>query len=123
MNQQPQEGDHFLSLLGMGKPQKVFSSVVVHYESWLLHSRKIFFRGAAKNTFYLKKIRMTHILNAAEGSGPGYVDTDPDFYRVFGIKYKGLKLKTWKFLFASENSVKMQMTNKKLWEDEWSNKY
>jgi len=48
--------------------------------------------GAAKNTFYLKKIRMTHVLNAAEGSGPGYVDTDPDFYRVFGIKYKGLKL-------------------------------
>ena len=35
---------------------------------------------------------MTHVLNAAEGSGPGYVDTDPDFYRVFGIKYKGLKL-------------------------------
>ena len=31
-------------------------------------------------------------MNAAEGSGPGYVDTDQNFYRVFGIKYKGLKL-------------------------------
>ena len=50
------------------------------------------FRGAAKNTFYLKKIRVTHVLNAAEGNGPGYVDTDQNFYRVFGIKYKGLKL-------------------------------
>ena len=31
-------------------------------------------------------------MNAAEGSGPGYVDTDQNFYRVFGITYKGLKL-------------------------------
>ena len=50
------------------------------------------YRGAAKNTFYLKKIRVTHVLNAAQGSGPGYVDTDENFYRIFGIKYKGLKL-------------------------------
>ena len=51
-----------------------------------------YFRGAAKNTFYLKKIKVTHVLNAAEGSGPGHVDTDQNFYRLFGIKYKGLKL-------------------------------
>ena len=32
------------------------------------------------------------MLNAAEGSGLGHVDTDQNFYRLFGIKYKGLKL-------------------------------
>ncbi len=50
------------------------------------------FRGAAKNTFYLKKVGITHVLNTAEGSVIGTVDTNQDFYRPFGIKYKGLKL-------------------------------
>ena len=27
-----------------------------------------------------------------QGSGPGFVDTDENFYKSFGIKYKGLKL-------------------------------
>ena len=48
--------------------------------------------GAAKNAFYLKKIKVTHVLNAAQGSGHGFVDTDENFYKSFGIKYKGLKL-------------------------------
>ena len=48
--------------------------------------------GAAKNAFYLKKIRVTHVLNAAQGSGHGFVETDENFYKSFGIKYKGLKL-------------------------------
>ena len=50
------------------------------------------FRGAAKNTFYLKKIGVTHVLNTAEGTRVGFVDTSCDFYKPFGIKYKGLKL-------------------------------
>ena len=50
------------------------------------------YRGAAKNTFYLKKIGVTHVLNTAEGTRMGLVDTNQNFYRPFGIKYKGLKL-------------------------------
>lgn len=49
-------------------------------------------RGAAKNTFYLKKAGVTHVLNTAEGTRQGLVDTNQNFYRPFGIKYKGLKL-------------------------------
>ena len=49
-------------------------------------------RGAAKNTFYLKKVGCTHVLNTAEGQTSGTVDTNEKFYKPFGIKYKGLKL-------------------------------
>lgn len=49
-------------------------------------------RGAAKNTFYLKKIGVTHVLNTAEGTRVGLVDTNKNFYKPFGIQYKGLKL-------------------------------
>eukprot|EP00093_Oithona_nana_P008005 08005.XXX_316132_318427_1 [CDS] Oithona nana genome sequencing. len=49
-------------------------------------------RGAAKNAFYLKKVGVTHVLNTAEGSRQGMVDTNQNFYRPFGIKYKGFKL-------------------------------
>ena len=33
-----------------------------------------------------------YVLSSLQGSGPGFVDTDEDFYKSFGIKYKGLKL-------------------------------
>jgi predicted enzyme related to lactoylglutathione lyase len=49
-------------------------------------------KGAAKNTFYLKKVGVTHVLNTAEGQRNGTVDTSQEFYKPFGIKYKGLKL-------------------------------
>jgi len=49
-------------------------------------------KAAAKNTFYLKKVGVTHVLNTAEGQTSGTVDTDQRFYKPFGIKYKGLKL-------------------------------
>jgi len=48
--------------------------------------------GAAKNAFYLKKVGVTHVLNTAEGTRMGMVDTNQNFYRPFGIKYKGFKL-------------------------------
>eukprot|EP00096_Caligus_rogercresseyi_P003741 TRINITY_DN1724_c0_g1_i1.p1 TRINITY_DN1724_c0_g1~~TRINITY_DN1724_c0_g1_i1.p1 ORF type:complete len:207 (-),score=68.04 TRINITY_DN1724_c0_g1_i1:204-824(-) len=48
--------------------------------------------GAAKNAFYLKKIGVSHVLNTAEGSRSGLVDTNAKFYKPFGIQYKGLKL-------------------------------
>ncbi|XP_059078385.1 dual specificity protein phosphatase 3-like isoform X5 [Tigriopus californicus] len=48
--------------------------------------------GAARNTFYLKKVGVTHVLNTAEGSRMGTVDTNQNYYKPFGIKYKGLKL-------------------------------
>ena len=35
---------------------------------------------------------MTHVLNTAEGSRAGCVDTHAAFYKPFGIAYKGLKL-------------------------------
>ena len=40
----------------------------------------------------MKKIGVTHVLNTAEGTRMGLVDTNQNFYRPFGIKYKGLKL-------------------------------
>eukprot|EP00095_Tigriopus_kingsejongensis_P007898 maker-scaffold132_size323655-snap-gene-0.10 protein:Tk07898 transcript:maker-scaffold132_size323655-snap-gene-0.10-mRNA-1 annotation:"dual specificity protein phosphatase 3" len=48
--------------------------------------------GAARNTFYLKRVGVTHVLNTSEGSRSGLVDTNQAFYKPFGIKYKGLKL-------------------------------
>jgi len=49
-------------------------------------------KGAAKNTFYLKKVGVSHVLNTAEGQNSGTVDTNESFYKPFGIKYKGLRL-------------------------------
>ena len=34
------------------------------------------YRAAARNTFYLKKLGVTHVLNSAEGSVVGAVDTN-----------------------------------------------
>ena len=34
------------------------------------------FRGAACNRYYLNKLGVTHVLNAAEGQRNGTVDTD-----------------------------------------------
>uniref|UniRef100_A0A0K2U708 Dual specificity protein phosphatase n=2 Tax=Lepeophtheirus salmonis TaxID=72036 RepID=A0A0K2U708_LEPSM len=48
--------------------------------------------GAAKNAFYLKKVGISHVLNTAEGTRNGLVDTNAKFYKPFGINYKGLKL-------------------------------
>jgi len=48
--------------------------------------------SAARNTFYLKKVGVTHVLNTAEGQTSGTVDTNQKFYKPFNIKYKGLKL-------------------------------
>ena len=55
-------------------------------------NKSLLFRAAAKNTFYLKKVGVTHVLNTAEGQTSGTVDTNEKFYKPFGIKYKGLKL-------------------------------
>ncbi|XP_023325845.1 dual specificity protein phosphatase 3 [Eurytemora carolleeae] len=49
-------------------------------------------KGAAKNTFYLKKVGVTHVLNTAEGQKQATVDTNAAYYKPVGIKYKGLKL-------------------------------
>jgi len=62
-------------------------------------------RGAAKNTFYLKKIGVTHVLNTAEGNRTGLVDTNQNFYKPFGIKYKGLKL-----LDVAQTNISMYFT-------------
>ena len=64
-----------------------------------------YFRGAAKNTFYLKKIGVTHVLNTAEGNRTGQVDTNQNFYKPFGIKYKGLKL-----LDVAQTNISMYFT-------------
>ena len=50
-------------------------------------------RGAARNTYYLKKLGVTHVLNTAEGTQRnGTVNTNQAYYKPFDIKYKGLKL-------------------------------
>jgi hypothetical protein len=50
------------------------------------------FSDAAKNKQFLKKIGITHILNAAEGDKLGLVDTSKDYYRDTNIKYMGVNL-------------------------------
>jgi len=49
---------------------------------------------AACNRYYLSKLGVTHVLNAAEGNHNrnGYVDTSQDYYEPYGITYKGLQL-------------------------------
>ena len=37
---------------------------------------KFFSRSAARNTFYLKKVGVSHVLNTAEGQTSGTVDTN-----------------------------------------------
>jgi len=49
-------------------------------------------KGAACNRYYLCKLGVTHVLNAAEGQKNGTVDTCQDYYEPWGITYKGLKL-------------------------------
>merc|ERR1711971_385678 len=49
-------------------------------------------KGAARNTFYLKRLGVTHVLNTAEGNRNGTVNTNQAYYSPFDIKYKGLKL-------------------------------
>jgi len=49
-------------------------------------------KGAARNTFYLKMLGVTHVLNTAEGKRDGHVDTCQAYYLPHGIKYKGLRL-------------------------------
>ena len=46
---------------------------------------------AASNRFYLVKLGVTHVLNAAEGKREksGTVDTNKEYYEPWGITYKG----------------------------------
>lgn len=41
---------------------------------------------------FLRMSGITHIVNTAEGSGFGMVNTDEDYYKKLGIKYMGLHL-------------------------------
>ncbi|XP_025073524.1 MAP kinase phosphatase with leucine-rich repeats protein 2 [Pogonomyrmex barbatus] len=47
----------------------------------------------AKNKKYLEKLGITHLLNAAEGKGFGFVNTDKNYYADTKIKYLGLPIK------------------------------
>lgn len=48
--------------------------------------------NAARNKECLTRLGVTHILNTAQGSGIGQVDTDETYYRMQGIKFMGLPL-------------------------------
>ncbi|XP_071831316.1 dual specificity protein phosphatase 3-like [Apostichopus japonicus] len=47
-------------------------------------------RSPALNKSLLKKLGITHILNAAQGKKFMHVDTDADYYKDLNIKYLGL---------------------------------
>ena len=66
--------------------------VILSFKGAAIVNLIVSFRGAAKNTFYLKKVGVSHVLNTAEGETSGTVDTSESFYKPFGIKYKGLRL-------------------------------
>uniref|UniRef100_A0A8D8PVY1 Dual specificity protein phosphatase n=1 Tax=Cacopsylla melanoneura TaxID=428564 RepID=A0A8D8PVY1_9HEMI len=46
----------------------------------------------AKNKEYLKRIGVTHVVNAAKGRKFGMVNTTSDYYKDVGIKFLGLEL-------------------------------
>jgi len=50
------------------------------------------YRATAKNKKYLKMLGITHLLNAAEGSRYGFVNTDNNYYADTTIKYLGLQV-------------------------------
>ena len=45
----------------------------------------MYFRSAARNTFYLKKVGVTHVLNTAEGQTSGTVDTNQVFVMTVAL--------------------------------------
>lgn len=49
-------------------------------------------KTAARNTSYLTKLGVTHVLNTAEGFLKGTVNTSQAYYQPSGIQYMGLKL-------------------------------
>ncbi|XP_034184588.1 dual specificity protein phosphatase 3 isoform X1 [Osmia lignaria lignaria] len=48
--------------------------------------------ATAKNIVYLKRLGITHLLNAAQGKKFGFVNTDERYYSNTAIKYLGLPL-------------------------------
>ncbi|XP_012267509.2 dual specificity protein phosphatase 3 isoform X1 [Athalia rosae] len=58
--------------------------------------------ATAKNKEYLKKLGITHVLNAAEGKRFGFVDTDKNYYKDTTIKYLGLPLADRPWICISE---------------------
>ena len=48
----------------------------------------IWLRGAARNTFYLKRLGVTHVLNTAEGNRNGTVNTNQVISMVRQVKIK-----------------------------------
>ncbi|XP_064652921.1 dual specificity protein phosphatase 3-like isoform X2 [Lineus longissimus] len=55
----------------------------------------------AKDRETLKKLGITHVLNAAQGPEPFFVKTDADYYEPFGITFKG---------FAGEDAEKYNIS-------------
>lgn len=50
------------------------------------------FRSTAKNLNLLLSLGITHVVNAAQGTGFGMVDTNEQFYHPVNIQYMGLPL-------------------------------
>ena len=53
------------------------------------------FRATAKNKNYLKRLGITHIVNAAEGKHYDFVNTNKAFYRDLLSDYLGLPIADW----------------------------
>merc|ERR1719186_1576595 len=49
-------------------------------------------KASATNFEFLEHAKVTHVLNSAEGSKPGCVDTNQDYYQPHGIEYLGLRM-------------------------------
>merc|ERR1711962_1832457 len=47
---------------------------------------------SATSPSFLQNRKITHVLNAAEGTKAGFVDVHADYYQALGIKFLGLKL-------------------------------
>ena len=55
-------------------------------------SGKFVIRESATNLEFLRSLEISHVLNSAEGTKPGCVDTSQEFYQPRGVRYLGLKM-------------------------------
>lgn len=74
--------------------------------------------SAAKNTSYLKKLGITHVINTAQGNSSGSVNTNEKYYEAVGIKYRGLELVDTEYVniskfFKEISSLIEQILNEK----------
>lgn len=74
----------------MPKQPVVYFNIIKHFVLRIDNTDLFVFRFVATNVMRLKRLGITHILNAAEGNSFMHVNTSADFYAGSGIVYHGI---------------------------------